>query len=135
MEMMVVSDGWFNGVRENLHTAPVDNVQDPLTPQKTPIGTKQELQQGAKGEDAANKGVVIVAAVLPLVITRKANGFDIEWDYRKAAAKLRNPKCNFKFVGWVGLEVPDAEQAALTARLVSEFGCYPIYLDLQLAYR
>eukprot|EP00961_Rhodomonas_salina_P163970 2208250-Rhodomonas_salina.1 len=117
LEMMVVNDGWFNGIRENVQTAPVASEQE-LTP-KPPSGKSQEVQPSAKGDVMSNNGVVIVASVLPLTITRKGEGkFDIEWDYRKAAAKLRNPKRSFKYVGWVGLEIPEAEQAALKERLV-----------------
>ena len=81
-------------------------------------------------------GTVIVAAVLPLRVTKKdSGGYVIEWDYRKAAAKLRNPIRKFKYVGWIGLEIPPEDQAALRERLVREFDCWPVFLDSQLAYR
>jgi trehalose-6-phosphate synthase len=81
-------------------------------------------------------GVVIVAAVLPVKVTKTSDGaYDIVWDSHRAVSKLRNPKRKFKYVGWVGLQVPEGDQQALRDRLVRDFNCFPIFLDHGIAYR
>ena len=41
----------------------------------------------------------------------------------------------YTWYGWPGLEIPEAEAAALTSRLRDDFGSVPIFLDDELADR
>mmetsp|Transcript_9960 Transcript_9960/g.23354 ORF Transcript_9960/g.23354 Transcript_9960/m.23354 type:complete len:1012 (+) Transcript_9960:123-3158(+) len=139
-DVTVVNDGWFNGFRVDMQSTadPRDTlVKSESAPTVTSVDSARTPgSHGPDGSEPKQFGVVIVAAVLPLKLTKKdSGGYDIEWDYRKAAAKLRNPIRKFKYVGWAGIEVPAGDQAALRERLIAEFGCYPVFLDHALSYR
>jgi hypothetical protein len=150
-EMMIVDDGWFNGVRVDVQTASNSGKDG------TSVGTESEVEDKSQKtltgssswgnkllqqtSSATGNGVVIVAAVLPVKLTLTDEGkYEIAWDTQRAVSKLRNPKRNFKYVGWVGMAVPEKDQALLlymcpphAALCVSSSFCYicvliPLYM-------
>jgi hypothetical protein len=101
-------------------------------PDVSSVGSKLSLTSSAGKEH----GVVIVAAVLPVKVTKTGEGlYDMEWDTIRAVSKLRNPESKFKYVGWVGSDVPEQDQQAVRERLQKDFNCFPVFLDHAQAYR
>ena len=151
LEMMIVDDGWFNGVRVGVQTAPLQQDGDSIGPaseaedkgQKVSLGALKKVNSaGSKAGSTSSsnlgkgQGVVIVAAVLPVKVGKNAAGtYDIAWDTKRTVSKLRDPNRNFKYVGWVGVAVPEEDQAAVRERLIKEFDCFPVFLDHGVAYR
>lgn len=86
------------------------------------------------GEEPEQKPRLIVAANrLPVTPKRDANG---EWRFQRSSGGLVSAFLGVKsfeiiWVGWLGVEVPDDEQAAMTQRLREQqpFACVPVYLD------
>jgi len=137
-ELLVVNDGWFNGIRVDVQTTPLndapENSKNQSSRAKTRGSTDDVKGVGSKGSEVPDFGVVIVASLLPLRAWRENDAWAFEWDYSRAGAKLSNPKRNFKYVGWVGVEVAPKEQETVRLELIAKFRCYPVFLDQKLAY-
>uniref|UniRef100_A0A7S0HVN1 CBM20 domain-containing protein n=1 Tax=Hanusia phi TaxID=3032 RepID=A0A7S0HVN1_9CRYP len=139
LEMMIVDDGWFNGIRVGVQIAPMSDQskENNIVSKdvKTKEGTRDEKVKSV-GSDVNSQGVVIVAAILPIKVTKNSAGkYEYEWDHVRAVSKLRNNKKNFKYVGWIGIHVPEEDQAQVKERLIKDWCCYPVFLDQNLAYR
>lgn len=122
---------WQDGTPVGAESETEDKTKKSLSGTSS-IGSRMSQQSSNGG----NHGVVIVAAVLPVKLTKTGEGaWDIVWDTQRAVSKLRNPKRNFKYVGWVGVEVPEKDQPGLRERLIKDFSCFPVFLDHGMAYR
>ena len=83
--------------------------------------------------------VLVVANRLPIRARRDAR--TARWTFDTApgglATALRGIATDVQFVwvGWLGADVPPAEQPRVAERLMREHGCYPVFLDAQLVDR
>ena len=82
--------------------------------------------------------LLMVSNKITVSIKRSAEG---SYSFTQGSGGLISGVCGlsqtipFTWYGWPGMEIPEAETAALSTRLRDEFGSVPIFLDDELADR
>jgi len=82
--------------------------------------------------------VLVVSNRLPITIKRSSKG---NYDFRMSSGGLVSAlsglkkTTTFKWFGWPGIEVPEAEREFVNAKLKDEYSTVPVYLSDELADR
>ena len=80
--------------------------------------------------------VLVISNRLPVTIKRSENG---EYDYAMSSGGLvtalsgLKKTTTFKWFGWPGLEIPNAEKSLVCRDLADKFSCIPVFLSDDLA--
>jgi trehalose 6-phosphate synthase len=83
-----------------------------------------------------DKRLVVVANRLPVTLNKGADGaytFKMSSGGLVSALVSVRSKVDFIWIGWLGKEVPPADQAGVRKRLIDEFQCCPVFLSDALA--
>jgi trehalose 6-phosphate synthase len=86
--------------------------------------------------DAEAPRLLVVANRLPLTVSRDADGgrkFSISSGGLVSALLGVRARLPFLWIGWLGEEVPEAEQDVVRAQLLTDHSCLPVFLGAALA--
>lgn len=80
--------------------------------------------------------VIVVSNRLPITIKRSPTG---EYTYNVSSGGLVSAlsglkkKTNFRWFGWPGVELPEAEQPKVSSEILEKYNCVPVFLSDDLA--
>jgi trehalose 6-phosphate synthase len=92
----------------------------------------------SKSEDKGSERLIIVSNRLPVTITRNEKGqYDFSMSSGGLVSALSGLKraMSFIWIGWPGLEIPEAERDMVLKRLMDEYSTRPVFLADELADR
>lgn len=116
-------------------SAPVD----PIDPLPETVRTKVSLAIAGKQRLPR---IIVASNRLPVTATKDTatDGESPRWTFKMssgglvaALGGLDRSKHDFIWVGWIGCEIPEAEQEKFAAQLWEEHRCVPVFLDDRLA--
>jgi trehalose-6-phosphate synthase len=78
----------------------------------------------------------MVSNRLPITLEKEENG---KWKYELSSGGLVTALAGLKqdlpfiWIGWIGIDVPAADQLIIKKELISKYNYYPIFLDSEMA--
>ncbi|OLL22493.1 Alpha,alpha-trehalose-phosphate synthase [UDP-forming] 1 [Neolecta irregularis DAH-3] len=86
--------------------------------------------------DEQNGRLLVVSNRLPITIKRDPKGsYSFSMSSGGLVAALSGMKREFSWIGWPGLEIPEAERQGVVKQLKDEYNTVPVFLDDELADR
>lgn len=112
-----------------------------LLPRKLPAAVSSDGRVDPHGDlqtVAKNTGgrLLVVANRLPVTISKGADG---AYTYKMSSGGLVSAllgvrgKLPFLWFGWLGKDIPEADQSTVATQLMEQHGCIPVFLPQQLA--